>query len=129
MISSLRYFCAFGLVLLLTSLVFAADPQDPTVPLLKIDFVGLQKIDRDHAIAASGLTIGQRVNKADLENANKQLLSSGLFTSSKYKYRQYDDKFEVTFQVEEADANTPVTFDNFVWFTNKELVDAVKQEI
>ena len=106
-----------------------ARPQDTAVPLLKIDFVGLQKVDKEHATAASGLKIGQRVTKSDLETANKQLLDSGLFTKSKYKYRQYDDKFEVTFQVEEAESNTPVIFDNFVWFTNSQLTDAVKQEI
>jgi len=129
MVSPKRSVSIIAVVLILLVLSVAARLQEPTIPLVKIDFVGLQKVDKDHAINATGLKIGQLVSKSDLDTANKQLLGSGLFTKSKYKYRQYEDKFEVTFQVEEAEASTSVTFDNFVWFTDKELADAVKKEL
>jgi outer membrane protein assembly factor BamA len=105
--------------------------QDPSLPLAKIDFAGLKNVKRAPKIAASGLQLGQRINKSDLDKAAKELSASGLFLKVQYKYRQYDDRFEVTFTVEESisNLNMPVTFDNFVWFTDKELADAVRKEM
>jgi outer membrane protein assembly factor BamA len=35
----------------------------------------------------------------------------------------------VTFQVEESAVSLPVTFENFVWFTNEEIVAAVRKDV
>src|SRR5690348_8387241 len=127
------FFCARFSVLIilmvaLVTLMVRGQTQETPLPLTKSEFSGLKNVSRDQSIAASGLQIGGRVNKGDLDKAAKELSASGLFSKVQYKYRRYDDRFEVTFTVEESGSSMAVTFDNFVWFTDKELTDAVRQE-
>src|SRR6185369_2869600 len=126
-----RFSAGIIIIVAIFGLAGASQTPEASLPLIKIDFVGLKNINRDQSIAASGLQIGQRVNKSDLDKAAKELSASGLFSKVQYKYRRYEDRYEVTFTVEEqgSNLNMPVTFDNFVWFTDKELNDAVKTEL
>src|SRR5882724_6305736 len=111
--------------------VHGQTPDGAPLPLTKIDFTGLKNLNQEQSIVASGLQIGQRVSKTDLDTAAKALSSSGFFTKVQYKFRRYGDRYEVTFTVEESatNLNMPVTFDNFIWFTDKELIDAVRKEL
>lgn len=109
--------------------VYSQTQDGSPLPLTKIDFTGLKNVTQDQSVAATGLHVGQRVDKTDLDKAAKELSASGLFSKVQYKYRRYADRFEVTFAVEETSSSMAVTFDNFVWFTDKELTDAVRQEM
>jgi len=105
-----------------------AQTSDPSLlSLARIEFSGLKTVSQEQSIAATGLHIGQRITKTDLEKALKDLHDAGLFSKAQFKYRQYEDRYEVTFLVEEYATDIPVVFDNFVWFTDKELTDAVKK--
>src|SRR5258708_2730853 len=106
-------------------------PDGAPLPLTKIDFTGLKNLNQEQSIAASGLQVGQRVTKIDLDTAARALSASGFFSKVQYKFRRYGDRYEVTFTVEESasNLNMPVTFDNFIWFTDKELNDAVRKEL
>jgi len=109
--------------------VYSQTQDGSPLPLTRIDFTGLKNVTQDQSVAASGLHIGQQVDRTDLDKAAKELSASGFFTKVQYKYRRYSDRFEVTFTVEESSSSMAVTFDNFVWFTDKELSDAVRQEM
>jgi outer membrane protein assembly factor BamA len=121
-----------ALVLIMTlshSTVLCQTPDSPPLPIGAIEFNGLKDVSRDQSIAATGLHIGQRITKSDMEKAIKDLHDSGLFARVQYRYRQYDDRFEITFLVVEWPSSVPVIYDNFIWFTDKELMDAVKKEL
>jgi outer membrane protein assembly factor BamA len=98
--------------------------------LASVEFAGLARVTTEQAAGASGLQVGQRVTVEDLDAAAQRLLDSGLFTKLSYRLRTSNDQATVTFQVEEQrGGSVPVVFDNFVWFTNEELVSAVRREV
>ena len=125
------------LCILLTALMLSApdaraqqDSPSQAARLSKIEFTGLNRHSEEEAIAASGLQIGQTVDVTTLDAAANRLLGSGLFVNLSYRYRTSGDQAVVTFTVEEAKgAVLPVVFDNFVWFSDEELSNAVRKEI
>lgn len=123
-------------ILLTTLLLIAptARAQQPaaakTFRLSSIEVTGLQQYTKEQAITASGLQIGQRVDVPALDAAAQRLADSGLFTKLNYRLRTNGDEATVTFEVEEAKgAGVPVVFDNFIWFTDEELMSAVRREL
>lgn len=107
---------------------FPVNAQEPT--LSKIEFAGLQRHTHEEAVAASGLQTGQLVNVNALDAAAQRLMDSGWFKKLSYRYRTTGDQAIVTFQVEEDKGTTwPVVFDNFVWFSDEELISAVRRYV
>jgi outer membrane protein assembly factor BamA len=101
-----------------------------TIRLSSIEVSGLQRITKEQAIAASGLQVGQQIDVSMLDAAAQKLAGSGLFSNISYRLRGTADKAIVTFEVEELKGRgLPVVFDNFVWFTEGEIIDAVRREI
>lgn len=98
--------------------------------LAGVEFAGLARVTREQALTASGLQVGSLITVEELDAAAQRLLDSNLFTKLSYRLRTTGDQATVTFQVEEAQGGgVPVVFDNFVWFTNEELMSAVRREI
>lgn len=97
----------------------------------RIEWVGLARLKEEALVAASGLRAGQEAEVAALDAAAERLLASGLVTRVDYRLREAGGSAVVTFDVVEAksDADIPVAFDNFVWFTREELVAAVRKEL
>lgn len=123
----------FALFLCFAGLASIARAQEPTpgqtFKLAKIDFVGLKRLKPDEAVAASGLTVGQTVTMDTLDEAGNKLNQSGLFTSVDARMRGTPEALTVTFTVEEATVRLPVVFDNFIWFTDDELIAGVRREV
>ena len=105
-------------------------PAGQSMRLAAVEFAGLARVSKEQAVGASGLQVGQRVTVEDLDAAAQRLLDSGLFTKLSYRLRTSNNDASVTFQVEEQKGGgVPVVFDNFVWFTNEELTNAVRSEL
>ncbi|HYG81714.1 MAG TPA: POTRA domain-containing protein [Pyrinomonadaceae bacterium] len=105
-------------------------PAGQSMRLAGVEFAGLARVTKEQAAGASGLQVGQRVTVEDLDAAAQRLLDSGLFKKLSYRLRTNGDQASVTFQVEEQKGGgVPVVFDNFVWFTNEELTNAVRAEV
>jgi outer membrane protein insertion porin family len=65
-----------------------------------------------------------------LDAAAQRLLDSGMFKGLSYRLRVNGDQAVVVFKVEEDKARAaPVVFDNFVWFSEEELVGAVRGQV
>lgn len=129
---------AQGVVLLLVvsssslpGALYAQEAPAGQMRLGKIEVTGLQHVTEGQVVEASGLEVGQQVDVAALDAAAERLLGTGLFTKLGYRYRTKGVEAVVTFEVEEskAERNMPVVFDNFVWFTEEELVRAVREEL
>jgi outer membrane protein assembly factor BamA len=98
--------------------------------LSKIEFSGLRAHPESDAIATSGLQVGQSVDRQMLDDAAQRLLDSGLVKKLSYRYHTSGGQATVTFVVEEENgAGIPVVFENFVWFSDEELKDAIRQQV
>lgn len=117
------------LFLLFTAAAALAIAQDARV-ISRIEFEGLQKIAADDALATSGLRVDQPFKVEAVDSAAQRLLDSGSFKQIGYRTRTAGNKVTITFQVEEASGGeSPVVFDNFIWFTEEQLMEAVRQEV
>jgi outer membrane protein insertion porin family len=104
--------------------------QQPGRTIASIEIEGLQRLSADEVIATSGLKIGALFSIAELDAAGQRLVDSGLFAKVGYRTTTKGNQLTVVFQVEEVKGGqSPVVFDNFVWFTNDELVAAIKREV
>lgn len=104
-----------------------AQPKE-TLKLVKIDFAGLNKRAPDAALAVCGLQVGQTVTQDDIEQAAQRLSDSGWFKKLSYRLKGATvENITLTFTLEEDDSpNLPVVFDNFIWFTDLEIGDALR---
>jgi len=120
---------------LLAALTLCAAPalarQDGkhVVKLERIEFKGLQKVKKEEALEKTGLAVGQSVSVDELDAVASRLLESGLFKGLDYSITGTTDKAVVTFTVSEQTGGMPVAFDNFVWFTDEELRDAIRRRV
>jgi outer membrane protein insertion porin family len=106
-----------------------AQPQGPAPALAAIDVVGVRRYTADEVRKVSGLEIGARVVIADLDAATKRMAGTGLFKTVGYHYDDRNGQRIITFEIEEADWTVPVVFDNFVWFTNEQIIAAVRETV
>ena len=95
----------------------------------KIEVNGLERYTHEQVVAASGLQLGQAIDIQAADEAANRLMSSGLFKKLSFRFRSAKDQVTVTFEVEEVKESVPVVFDNFVWFGEQELLEAIRREV
>jgi outer membrane protein insertion porin family len=114
--------------LLVTCLTVKA--QEQSFKIAKIEFEGLSSASLEETIESTGLKVGQTFDVAAVDAAAQRLVDSGLFKSVAYRTRATRDQMTITFQVVEAKVViSRVIFDNFIWFTDAELIAAVKRDV
>jgi len=90
--------------------------------LLSIHVKGLNRFKDNEIIASSGLKLGQTAGEPEFKQAAQKLGETGLFTNLKYSYQYSQAGCNLELQVEENDKLIPIVFDNFVWFSDDELI-------
>ncbi|HEY8459936.1 MAG TPA: POTRA domain-containing protein, partial [Blastocatellia bacterium] len=115
-------------------LLAAAAAQDPPPNakwrLAAIAFEGLKSQSPDKIVAASGLQVGQTIDFESVKAAAQRLSKTGLFGKVSFRYRYTSTQIELTFELEEkTTGKKPCEFDNFVWFSDKEITDAIKRDM
>jgi outer membrane protein insertion porin family len=77
-----------------------------------------------------GLQIGQQVSEADFQKATQILGETGMFGDVSYRFEYSPDKGAVlNFQLSDNPQLVPAHFDNFVWFTDQELMEKLHQRV
>jgi outer membrane protein assembly factor BamA len=110
--------------------VSVALAQQPARRVGKIEVEGNERLTAAEVIATSGLKAGAAFSVADLDAAGQRLVDSGLFTKVAYRTTSKGNLVTVILQIKEGSGGqSTVVFDNFVWFTNDELVAAIKREV
>lgn len=100
------------------------------IHIAKIEFEGLSRLSADEARASTDIKVGQQFELTALDNAAQRLVDSGLFKKVAYRTKPNRDQITITFIVEEASVLTSrVIFDNFIWFSDNELIAAVKLDV
>ena len=120
LITRSRLFLPFLVVAVLS----AAVPAQTRARLAKIEVLGIKRMTTAQVIALTGLEIGQPIDNSLLDAASDKLLKSGLFRHLSYRVHIAADQATVIFEIEESARNLPVVFENFVWFTDDELLAA-----
>ena len=116
-------------LLFLLSLAQPSFLYSQTATLKEVRTEGLKKLSEAQVASLSGLTIGSQVGRKDLQDAADLLLRSGLFATVSYKFTTHNDtNVVVTFQVAES-PRLPVAYDNFPWFADSELDDAIREAL
>jgi len=96
--------------------------------IARIEFEGLRSLTPENVTAMTGLKVGDSFSVDSLDAAAQHLVDSGLFKNVGYRTRTAGASVTVVFQVEEAKSNnSPVVFDNFIWFSDEELNTTVKR--
>src|SRR6516164_1096448 len=115
MVMRLRHFVLLACTLILPFLLNAQ-----TATLLEIHTGGLKTL--------AGLTPGTQVSREDLQAAADALVRSGLFAKVSYNFSTHNDALTLNFHLEE-NARIPVSYDNFPWYSDSELNDAIRKDL
>ncbi len=118
----------FLLFAFLLSLALAPYSYPQTATLKEIRAEGMKTFSEAQIASLSGLQIGSQVGRQELQEAADLLLRSGLFAKVNYKFDTHNSDVTLTFHVEEA-PRLPVAYDNFPWFDDSELVDAIRKDL
>ncbi len=97
--------------------------------LLAIRVTGSQRYRPEEIIATTGLKVGEIATDDDLKKVTKELGETGLFTDVSYSYSYSGDGTKLDLQVADNDKLVPTHFENFVWFSDDELVAKIRQHV
>jgi outer membrane protein assembly factor BamA len=99
-----------------------------TTELREIHSDGQKVLTEAEIAALTGLQKGTQVGRADLQSAADKLVASGLFSTVKYDFKTRNDGVSLNFHVAES-PRIPAYYDNFPWFGDSELNDAVRAQL
>ncbi len=114
--------------LLALALVAAPQKSEPTGKVAAVHVAGSHRYADADIVAVSGLRVGDPVTREAIQAAANRLAELGPFKSVRYRFTSLGEDITIEFQVEDA-PTVPVSFDNFPWFTDAELTDALKQAV
>ena len=95
--------------------------------LIAIKVVGSKRFSEEAVAAASGLQLGTPVNDDDFKKAARRLGDMGVFTDIAYSFTYSSAGTKLEFHVTDADKFVPVRFEDFVWFSDSELMRRIKE--
>lgn len=131
----LRYPCAAVIVAMLGLLAgaharaAAQAPEGPPLRVATIDVQGAHRLTSADVIGLSGVHVGDLVTAADLKHAAERMVATGLFTGARYHATRDGDSADVIFVIGEAAWTMPVVFDNFVWYRDAALREAIAKAL
>lgn len=95
--------------------------------LIAIKVTGSKRFSEEAIAAASGLQLGTSVNDDDFKQAARRLGDTGLFTDVAYSFSYSPAGTKLEFHVTDANKFVPVRFEDFVWFSDEELLRQIKE--
>jgi outer membrane protein assembly factor BamA len=117
------------LVAIACSLLVAGPPQSGPLQVAAITVDGERRYKPAEVVQSSGLTPGRQVTPAELAAALQRMAATGLYKSVNYRYVTAAGRTTIILEIEEADWTMPVEFDNFVWFKDEELAQALRGSV
>ena len=95
--------------------------------LISVTIAGTNRYSEKDIIAASGLQIGTTVVEDDLKKAARRLGDLGVFTDVAYNYSYSSAGTKLVLQVTDVEKFVPVRFEDFVWFSDADLLQRIKE--
>jgi len=95
--------------------------------LIAVKVTGNQHFSEDAIVAATGLQLGKPVTEDDFKKAATRLGDYGIFTDVAYSYSFSSAGTKLYLKVTEATKFVPVKFEDFVWFSDEELLKRIQE--
>jgi outer membrane protein insertion porin family len=96
--------------------------------LSSVKVTGSKHYSETDVIAASGIQIGTTVVEEDFKKAARRLGDIGVFTNIAYSYSYSSSTgTKLVLQVTDAEKFVPVRFEDFVWFSDEELLQRIRE--
>jgi outer membrane protein assembly factor BamA len=97
--------------------------------LISIIVTGTRRFTPEEITAASGLQIGASASEQDFQNAVAHLGESGLFSNVAYSYSYSPAGTKLELQLADTAHLVPVRFEDFVWFSDQELLQKLHEHL
>ena len=94
--------------------------------LISVKVAGTKRYADDAVLAASGLQLGTTVTEDDFKKAARRLGDLGVFSDIAYSYSYSSAGTKLALQVTDVDKFVPVRFEDFVWFSDHELLQRIR---
>src|SRR5215470_2994570 len=94
---------------------------EQTFTLKKVSSSGSKRFTEADVVRATGLKPGSTVSADDLKQAAARLGESGVFAQVSYRFNGETADYTVV----DAAQFVPVTFENFIWFSDNDLIQRV----
>ncbi|MGB8581087.1 MAG: POTRA domain-containing protein [Candidatus Sulfotelmatobacter sp.] len=95
--------------------------------LIEVKATGSQRFTQEEVAAATGLMVGTIVDDETFRKAARQLGETGAFDAISYTFSYSAAGTKLVFKVTDAEKFVPVHFADFVWFSDKELLQKVHE--
>jgi outer membrane protein insertion porin family len=99
-----------------------------TATLREVRVEGAKHLTEAQIVSLTGLAPGSQVGRKELQDAADALVRTGLLAKVNFKFETHNDNLVVTFHIEE-NQRLAVSYDNFPWYSDSELDDAVRKEL
>src|SRR5215475_4253553 len=96
-----------------------------TSTLREVHAEGQKTLSEAQVAALAGLQVGAQVGRKELQDGADKLVASGLFATVRYDFRTRVEGVTLNFHLAES-PRIPAYYDNFPWFGDSELNDAVR---
>ena len=97
--------------------------------LIAINVAGSKRYAEKSVAAATGLEIGTPVSEDDFKRAARRLGDTGAFTDVGFSYSYSSAGTKLELRVTDADKFVPARFEDFVWFSETELLQRLKEHV
>ncbi len=95
--------------------------------LIAIKVIGSKRFPEAAIAAATGLQMGSPVNDDDFKKAARRLGDTGVFTEVAYTFSYSSAGTKLELHVTDVDKFVAVHFEDFVWFSDAELRQRIRQ--
>ncbi len=95
--------------------------------LISVKVTGNKRFSESQIVAASGLQIGTVVTEDDFKRAATRLGAFGIFSDVAYTFSYSSAGTKLELQVTEIEKFVPVRFEDFVWFSDQDLVKRIQE--
>jgi outer membrane protein assembly factor BamA len=97
--------------------------------LVAIDVSGTKRYSPAEITDAAGLKVGARASDADFKVAAQHLGDTGIFSNVAYSFQYTTNGTKLEFQLTDNDKLVPARFENFVWFSDQELMNQLHTRV
>ncbi len=97
--------------------------------LIAIKVTGSKRYSEDAIAATTGLQLNTAVGEDDFKKASRRLGDTGAFSEIAYSYSFTLAGTKLELRVTDADKFVPALFEDFVWFSDAEILNRLKQHV
>ncbi len=97
--------------------------------LISVRVTGSQRYSPEEITAACGLKIGSNATEDDFKKATQSLGETGLFSNISYSFAYSPVGTKLDLQLTDNDKMVPTRFENFVWFSDQELIAKIHESL